>query len=457
MMPRISPHFVLTNLVSQEMRGRMSNMAVLKCKVCGETLDIKSGESVCECSCCGVRQTVPVSCGEKAYSSFNRANRLRNSGDFDKASDVFKSIADEYEEEPETYWGLLLCRYGVIYEEEDGEKVLTCHRGSLESVLDDSDFELVREYSDPTSRSLYREEAKEIERAREEIIRIASEEKPYDIFISVKVTDDNQCRTADGVMADEIYDALTKKGYRVFCSPDAGEPYVFAALNSAKVMLAFGTDYEYYNDPRVKNEWSRFLKLTQDGEGKILIPCYKGLDAYDIPKEFSKCEAQDMAEDGAVDELVARIDEATGGAQTLPSDESAVPSGAPSEQLDEEAEESLEGMTYAELSDELKRVTDELNKLSKASYDVVVPSMIKKEEMQKEVEQLEAKRHKIGMFRKEERKAVTDEIDKVKKKMPTESQIILEKQELLAKDYQPRISRLNKRRFDIMEKMSKLR
>ena len=46
------------------------------------------------------------------------------------------------------------------------------------------------------------------------------------------------------------------------------EPYIFAALNSAKVMLAFGTCYDYYNAVWVKNEWSRFLQLMELGQKK---------------------------------------------------------------------------------------------------------------------------------------------------------------------------------------------
>ncbi len=436
-------------------------MAVLRCKVCGEPLDAENGGSVCECAYCGIRQTIPVSSGGKAVSSFNRANRLRNSGDFDRASEVFRSIADEFEEEPEAYWGLLLCRYGIIYEIEDGEKILTCHRASHESVLEDPDFELVTEYSDPSSRALYREEAKEIERIREETVRTAAEEEPSDIFISARVNDDGNVRTAGGEMADEVCDALRKKGYRVFFSPDAAEPYVFAALSSAKVMLAFGADYEDYNDPRVKNEWSRFLKLTEGDGEKTLIPCYKGLDAYDIPKEFSKCRMIDMADEGAVDGLLALIDEIAGISEISISDdgEASGPVDTPlvqeTESVAEEEEEPLDGMTYEELSAELDRVTDELTSLSKASYDVVVPSMTEKEELEKEIEQLEEKRHKL--FRRAERKAVSDEIDKLKKKIPSDYQIVMEKQELIARDYQPRISRLNSRRFEIMDRMSALR
>ena len=45
---------------------------------------------------------------------------------------------------------------------------------------------------------------------------------------------------------------------------------------------------EHFNAVWVKNEWSRFLKLMAQDKGKHLIPCYKGIDAYDMPKEFAK-------------------------------------------------------------------------------------------------------------------------------------------------------------------------
>ena len=86
------------------------------------------------------------------------------------------------------------------------------------------------------------------------------------------------------------------------------EPYIFAALNSAKVMLAVGTDYEYYNAVWVKNEWSRFLQLIAKGEKKTLIPCYKDIDAYDMPKEFAKLQAQDMGKVGAIQDLLRGIE-----------------------------------------------------------------------------------------------------------------------------------------------------
>ncbi len=293
-------------------------MAVIKCKMCGGDLRLIEGQSVAECEYCGSRQTVPTADSEKKLTLFARANRLRASCEFDKAAGVYESIVADFPEEAEAYWGLVLCKYGIEYVDDPatGKKVPTCHRSSFESVLEDSDFEQACENADGIARKVYREEAKEIEEIRKGIIEVSGKEQPYDIFICYKETDENGDRTIDSVIAQDVYDALTDKGYRVFFSRitledklgQEYEPYIFAALNSAKIMLAFGTDFEYFNAVWVKNEWSRYLKLMASDKSKHLIPCYKGIDAYDMPKEFAKLQAQDMGKVGAIQDLLRGIE-----------------------------------------------------------------------------------------------------------------------------------------------------
>ena len=85
------------------------------------------------------------------------------------------------------------------------------------------------------------------------------------------------------------------------------EPYIFAALNSAKVMLVLGTKPEYYSAVWVKNEWSRFLQLMKADRSKLLIPCYRDMDAYDLPEEFAHLQAQDMSKIGFINDVVRGI------------------------------------------------------------------------------------------------------------------------------------------------------
>lgn len=292
-------------------------MAVIKCKMCGGNLEILEGSTVCECEYCGTRQTVPSSDNEKKLTLFGRAGRLLRACEFDKAAGVFESIVSDFPEEAEAYWGLVLCKYGIEYVDDPttGKKIPTCHRSSFDSVLDDPNFQQACENTDAVARRVYREEARQIEELRQAILQVSGKEEPYDIFISYKETDENGERTLDSVLAQDIYKELTNEGYRVFFSRisledklgSEYEPYIFAALNSAKVMLVVGTDYENFEAIWVKNEWSRFLKLIASGQKKTLIPVFKNMDPYDMPKEFAKLQAQNMGKIGAMQDLVRGV------------------------------------------------------------------------------------------------------------------------------------------------------
>lgn len=292
-------------------------MAVIKCKMCGGDLNISEDSKIVECEYCGTTQTIPTADNEKKLNLYNRANRLRFGNEFDKAAGVFESIVAEFPEEAEAYWGLCLCKYGIEYVDDPatGNKIPTCHRTSYDSIFDDSNFEIALEYADPVASKVYREEAKKIDQIQKGILEIANNEDPFDIFICYKETDELGERTADSVYAQEIYNALTKEGYRVFFSRitledklgQEYEPYIFSALNSAKVMLAIGTSYDYFNAVWVKNEWARFLELIKEDKSRVLIPCYKDIDAYDIPAEFRNLQGQDMNKLGFLQDLTRGV------------------------------------------------------------------------------------------------------------------------------------------------------
>ena len=343
-------------------------MSVIKCKMCGGDLELIEGSSVAVCEYCGTQQTVPTADSEKKLTLFARANRLRLACEFDKAAGVYESIVADFPTEAEAYWGLVLCRYGIEYVDDPatGKKIPTCHRSSFDSVMEDSDFEQALENADAVARRVYRDEAKAIEELRRGIVEVSGKEPPYDIFICYKETAEDGQRTVDSVIAQDVYDALTEKGYRVFFSRISledklgteYEPYIFAALHSAKIMLAFGTDYEYYNAVWVKNEWSRFLQLMTKDKSKHLIPCYKGIDAYDMPKEFAKLQAQDMGKVGAMQDLLRGVDKIMGkGAVAAPAAVNAAANATVDSLLDR-AWMFLEDGDYQKAHEYLERVLD---------------------------------------------------------------------------------------------------
>ena len=291
-------------------------MGALKCKMCGSNLEIEDSITVCKCEKCGTSETVPDIEDDKELKLFERAGRLRFNCDFDKAAGIYNTITDSYPEEAEGYWGLILCKYGIEYADNaSGKKVPVCHRISYDSVMDDEDFELVMENSDSESRAIFREEAKIIEENRKKYIQIAESEQPYDIYISYRAKDDNGDKTAVSEIAGHLYNKLTSAGYSVFLSEAAlkgkkqsdCEPYIYSALNSANVMLALGTSYDDYNDVWVKNEWNRYLEIAEKNKNKCLIPCYKDVDEYDIPKEFAGLKVCQLGNDDTFNNIMAEI------------------------------------------------------------------------------------------------------------------------------------------------------
>ena len=281
-------------------------------------MNITEADKVVECEYCGTTQTVPSADNEKKMTLFNRANRLRLKNEFDKAAALYEQLIAEFPEEAEAYWGLCLCNWGIEYVDDPatGEKKPTCHRASFESLTKDENYLLAMEYADVTAQRVYHREAQEIDRLNDAILSVSRNEKPYDVFICYKEkTDENGMRTHDSVLAQDIYDALTANGLKVFFSRISledklgrqYEPYIFAALNSAKVMLAIGTKYEYFQAAWVKNEWSRFLRLAAKDRSKVLIPCFCDMDPCDLPDEFKGLQAQDLGKLGAVQDLVRGV------------------------------------------------------------------------------------------------------------------------------------------------------
>jgi len=292
-------------------------MSIFKCKMCGGALEIKDGESVAVCEYCGTKQTLPKLDDEKRANLYDRANHFRRNNEFDKAAGIYEQILNEDKTDAEAYWSLVLCRYGIEYVEDPAthKRVPTVNRAQYTSVFDDDNYRSALEYADAAQRTVYKQEAAAINEIQKGILAISQKEEPFDIFICYKETDNNGRRTPDSVLANDLYHQLTQEGYKVFFSRitledklgTAYEPYIFAALNSAKVMVVLGTKSEYFNAVWVKNEWSRYLSLIKNGAKKVLIPAYRDMDPYDLPEEFSHLQALDMSKLGFMQDLIRGI------------------------------------------------------------------------------------------------------------------------------------------------------
>ena len=278
-------------------------MATYKCRKCGADLTPQADGVTAVCEYCDSVLRLPKVDSEL----FNRAIELRRQRKFDQAAALFRQCVSQNPQDPESHWNLLLCRFGVEYvEEKDGTRIPTCNGITYDPITEDEDYLDAIRFADELSARMYAEEAARITAIQQEIIRLASQGESYDVFISYKESDEQGARTEDSVLAQEVYDALTKKGYKVFLSRitlkgQAGlkyEPIIFSALNSAPVMLLVGTSTERMESVWVSNEWKRFLHLMEEDKEKKLEVIYKGMKRIDLPARLRFMPQRDITAAG---------------------------------------------------------------------------------------------------------------------------------------------------------------
>ena len=292
-------------------------MAIIKCKMCGGDIEISADKTFGTCEYCGSTMTLPKTDDDQRAAAFNRGNHFRRSGEFDKALAVYERIVAEDDNDAEAHWCCALCRFGIEYVEDPAtyEWLPTCHRASFDSFLEDVDYLAAVEHSDGITRRQYQKDAAKIAEVQRGILATSQNEQPFDIFLCYKETGEDGQRTRDSLMAQEVYYELTEQGYRVFFAritleDKAGaeyEPYIFAALNSAKVMVVIGTKPEHFNAVWVKNEWSRFLSMMKKDRSKLLLPCYRDMDPYDLPEALSVLQSYDMSKIGFMQDLIRGV------------------------------------------------------------------------------------------------------------------------------------------------------
>ena len=353
-------------------------MYIFDCKECGGHNEVNTGRTYMTCAYCGKRITLPSAQDEERIKKMNRANYYRRHGEYDKAIQAFSGIVSQNSGDPEATWGLLLAKYGIEYVEDPrtGERIPTCNRMSADSILTDGDYLATLDNSkDEYTRSLYVKEAERIDKIQKGILAIAKLEEPFDVFICYKETTGGGTRTEDSILAQDIYDKLTKEGLRVFFSRitledkmgQQYEPYIFAALNSAIVMLVVATDADNVNSVWVKNEWSRFLTVMHSDSRKMIIPCYKKMDIYDFPEELSLYQGIDMSKLGAMQDLAHIVAKSCKrGTETMNVGSSASPVNPNTESLYRRACLFLEDKDFAKANEYFDRILDIDPELAKA-------------------------------------------------------------------------------------------
>lgn len=258
-------------------------MIEIVCKTCGARNKYESLTSELVCEYC----EVPLELDEKwtQYANlYMKADDAYERKDFDEALQLYEQIVELDNLQSEAHWGAALCRYGVAYVPDPlrDVKIPTCNRINRTSILDDKNYLAAIRYAGTERKAKYMRLAQEIDRISKRFLAIVEKEKPYDVFISYKKTGFDDKRTIDSQYARKLYQYLTNQGIKVFFAEETldqvggemYEPYIFAALTSAKVMVLLGSCKEHFEAVWVKNEWRRFMMLSQEDPSKALIPAF---------------------------------------------------------------------------------------------------------------------------------------------------------------------------------------
>lgn len=138
-----------------------------------------------------------------------------------------------------------------------------------------------------------------------------------DAYICYIETDETGRRTKDAVLAQDIYRILEQAKINTFyarvsadrLAGSALEKACNAALLNAKTVLLLGTKKQHFE--MLVGKYSAFYA------GKVIIPVYTDMDAYDIPKDISAIQALDFNKVGASVDLIKSICNALGREQKL--------------------------------------------------------------------------------------------------------------------------------------------
>lgn len=292
-------------------------MTIFKCKMCGGDMTVDRSTGIAVCDYCGTKQTLPQFTDESSELLYNRGNSYLMQNEFDKAENIFNQLLSINPQDAEIYWDLVMCRYGVTFvkDSKSGQYIPTCNRTHYLPIFQDENYKNAIKFSFGDKKEYYQSNAKTIDNIQKGIIAVSKKEKPFDIFISYKETNQDGSRTKDSIEAQKLYEKLTAQGYKVFFSritleDKAGtqyEPYIYAALSSSKVMLTVCSSRENIESAWVKNEWSRFLTLRQKDPSKTLIPLYFDMSKENLPEEFSVLSSQDIKQDDFEQELLRGI------------------------------------------------------------------------------------------------------------------------------------------------------
>ena len=302
----------------------MENLqSIFQCPSCGST-EYQDAGSYIKCASCG--NTYERKLQDKpVYADLAYAFNQRQEAKFDEAQKSYERIIEKYiagSGIEEAHWGRFLCEQHVIfYQNEHGESIPSFWNISNRPCYKSESYQKVIGYNNGNTEN-YKRLANLIEEYKKKYRRVAEEfHEGSDVFICFK-----DSGTDDANLGYKIYNQFSGQ-YNVFFSRDSlnhitgndYEPYIYHALNTAKVMIVICSSREALDSKWVHNEWWRFWNFSQVEE-KTIIPVFReGFDSSELPDVLKPCQGHPEDVD-LISTLTNRLDAALknkGGGKTL--------------------------------------------------------------------------------------------------------------------------------------------
>lgn len=283
----------------------MNVLELSQCPTCGgHKLTLQGNSAVCEF--CG-NIYYDTKGNSEFYSMLDMALANRQIAKFDEAFEIYNLIVNKFYEYDLTdaYYGMFLCEYSIIFESDISGKAFPCFYDMRKTTCQSNYYyKKAMEHAqkhDENKMNVLMSLTEKIEYARKTYIEIEKTNKPYDIFICYKKTDNNNELTDDFHKAKHIYSYLKNMGFKVFFADETinkqavreWEPNIYYALYTAKAMIVMCSSNEYLNSPWVQNEWKRFISIKTNNINRapiIPIVC-NGFKANELPNMLAKYQA----------------------------------------------------------------------------------------------------------------------------------------------------------------------
>lgn len=282
-------------------------MAIVKCKNCGEDIEISKG-GIVECPHCKIHQTTVIPNNAKKVQVFNLAARLLYLNNYEKAYQLYDKLTQKFDE-VEPYYGKVLCKYGVSYDSD----ALVCKKVEKKNVLDDPDYQHACRLASDDEFAFLEADAELINKFQKEFTEVANNTAPSDIFILV---DDSNRKSEDYVVAKEMREVLKLDGKKVFfpridlkdkVGAERGG-MLYKAIHSAKLMILFSTTSAKLNADKISKTINEYAAAMAEDNTKVLLPCLKGIKEENYPDAIKGKKVVDLGKDTFIDDIMDAVD-----------------------------------------------------------------------------------------------------------------------------------------------------